>query len=56
MKHVLDFLRLKAETLLVNILKGYVTAISRKHTTVRGVSLSLGDESKVLNTPKAFVA
>ena len=33
-KHVLDFLQLKAEMLSVNTLKGYVTAISRRHTSV----------------------
>ena len=35
-KHVLDFFQLKAETLSVNTLKGYVTAISHRHATVRG--------------------
>ena len=41
MKHVLDFLQLKSETLSVNTLKGYVTAISRKHVKVQGKPLSL---------------
>ena len=33
-KHVLDFLQLKAEMLSVNTLKGYVTAISCRHGMV----------------------
>ena len=41
MKHILDILQLRAETLLVNTLKGYVTAISCRHTTVQGESLSM---------------
>ena len=40
-KHVLDFLQLKSETLAVNTLKGYVTAISRRHIMDRGITLSL---------------
>ena len=40
-KHVLDFLQLKSETLAVNTLKGYVIAISRMHAMVRGITLSL---------------
>ena len=40
-KHVLDFLQLKSETLAMNTLKGYVTAISHRHTMVHGVSLGL---------------
>ena len=40
-KHVLDFLQLMSEILAVNYLKGYVTAISRRHAMVHGVSLGL---------------
>ena len=40
-KHVLDFLQLKTETLAVNTLKGYATAISCRHAMVRGITLSL---------------
>ena len=41
MKHVLDFLQLKSETLTVNTLKGYVPAILHRHALVRGTTLSL---------------
>ena len=41
MKHVLDFVQLKSETLAVNTLQGYVTAISCRHVIVRGATLSL---------------
>ena len=40
-KHILDILQLKAETLSVNTLKGYVTAISRRYATVQGEFLSM---------------
>jgi len=40
-KHVLDFLQLKSETLSVNTMKGYVTAISRRHSMVQGQPLGL---------------
>ena len=57
-KHILDFLQLKSETLTVNSLMGYVTAISRSHAMVQGEPFSLappfGDGSKVSSTPKAF--
>ena len=54
-KHVLDFLQLKSETLGVDTLKGYVTAISRRHAMVRGISVGLDPSihgSKVLSTLK----
>ena len=38
---VLDFLQGKAETLAVNMIKGYVTAISCRHAIVRGTPLSM---------------
>ena len=41
LKHVLDFLQLKAETLSVNTLNGYVTAISRRHATVQVMPLGM---------------
>ena len=40
-KHILDFLQLKSKTLAVKTLKGYVTAISRRQSIVRGATLSL---------------
>ena len=41
LKHVLDVLQAKSETLAVNTIKGYVTAISRRHALVHYILLRL---------------
>ena len=40
-KHVLDFLQLKSDVLLVNTLKGYMAANLRGHTIAQGKPMSL---------------
>ena len=41
LKHILDFLQAKSETLAVNTIKGYVIAISCRHALVHGNLLNL---------------
>ena len=46
LKHILAFLQAKPERLSVNTIKGYVTAISRRHAMVYGTLISTPKSSR----------